>query len=74
MATEHDTKNIIKRQTSFISETKTNAKECGLGQESFATRTGLHVNSKATNSTRNSWESCYYCPRENFKAVSEFVK
>ncbi|XP_065358306.1 vacuolar protein sorting-associated protein 54 [Calliphora vicina] len=74
MATEHDTKNIIKRQTSFVNETKTNAKECGLGQESFATRTGLHVNTKGTNTTRNSWESCYYCPRENFKAVSEFVK
>uniref|UniRef100_A0A1I8PN64 Vacuolar protein sorting-associated protein 54 n=1 Tax=Stomoxys calcitrans TaxID=35570 RepID=A0A1I8PN64_STOCA len=29
---------------------------------------------EAVNNAHNSWESCYYCPRENFKAVNEFVK
>lgn len=76
MATEHDTESI-KRQTSFVSESKTNGKDTGLGQDSNTNRSGFHVNTKsvlAGNNTRNSWESCYYCPCEHFKAVTEFVK
>ena len=82
MATEHDTKSVIRRQTSFASEsteaiTKTIDDKEGLQVTSnehntSALRGGLQLNTKS--STRSSWETCYYCTRENFKTVAEFVK
>ncbi|KAI8115059.1 Vacuolar protein sorting-associated protein 54 [Lucilia cuprina] len=74
MATEHDMKNLIRRpSTTFVSEGKSNNKDGDLGgqEPTLNNRTGVQVNTKGT---RNSWETCYYCTRENFKAVSEFVK
>lgn len=77
MATEHDIKSSLKRPTVFVSETKTSSKDAALTQESLANRGGLTLNTKTAvsgNGLRHSWESCYYCPRENFKEISEFVK
>lgn len=83
MATEHDTKSVIKRQTSFVSESTKAIKKTTDDKEALQVtsndqhntsvlRAGLQFNTKS--STRSSWETCYYCTRENFKTVAEFVK
>lgn len=72
MATEHDTKSVITRQTSFVSDSIETITTTIDGKETSALRTGIQLNTKSN--ARNSWESCYYCTRENFKTVAEFVK
>lgn len=68
MAAVHDSNNIIRQTSSFANEI------VDLKANSTATNaTPTNVNTKAGH-VRNSWESCYYCPRENFKVVNEFVK
>ncbi|KAM7353294.1 VPS54 subunit of GARP complex scat [Cochliomyia hominivorax] len=77
MATEHDITSSMKRQTAFVNETKSQNKETALTSDSLSSRTGLAINTKTLvtgNGTKHTWESCYYCTRENFKDVSEFVK
>ncbi|TMW39315.1 hypothetical protein DOY81_015605, partial [Sarcophaga bullata] len=74
---------VIKRQTSFVSEsteaiTKTIDDKEGLQVTSndphntSALRAGFQLNTKS--GSGSSWETCYYCTRENFKTIAEFVK
>lgn len=77
MATNVQSSNSLSRKTSNTSDISDFQENLGL--------TSLVTNPKITTTTANNvhsttkvegynWESCYYCPRENFKAVNEFVK
>ncbi|XP_073822897.1 VPS54 subunit of GARP complex scat [Musca autumnalis] len=69
--------NSLSRKTSNVSEISDL-------QENSSEQSTRSFGNNVVNSTKglesagkaglNSWESCYYCPRENFKAVNEFVK
>ncbi|XP_058981151.1 vacuolar protein sorting-associated protein 54-like [Musca domestica] len=72
--------NSLSRKTSNVSDIsdfqdniseKTLLKLGGGGNNVNATTAKVLESGKGAPS---SWESCYYCPRENFKAVNEFVK
>ncbi|XP_075149329.1 VPS54 subunit of GARP complex scat [Haematobia irritans] len=70
----------LARKTSLTSERQENSGITALAPPSKTP--AVNVNAKSTttsaieivNNAQNSWESCYYCPRENFKAINEFVK
>lgn len=75
MATEQDFQNL--KQQAFVGGVQTKAGDSVSERQATNINACINANTKnflASNRTCKSWESCYYCPRENFKAVSEFVK